>query len=410
MSPVFDSQAFFLANIPPESTASRDPIMSSPHYSCTDLYLTISAFVLLLFVASDVVNRESLGILSTGCLLVDCKPSFASRATSQADLNRTVHEILIISDKLSSFHAFLNSLNSYIDWSDPAQTQKVFFGLIYLFPFWVLINWFIPLTWIFIITVTSFLVWNSPWLRVIRSVLMQSPLFRGIISFILGFMSGGGLKRQGGRFSVGDLIRRAMDQQKKLALKRTSIKDNTKTTTDLIFKFVLYENQRWWLGLDWTSNLFPNERPAWSDEYQEPTNNKDSFQLPPPTTNYIPTTEDPNALIQKTMEWQWTDPEWAIDFNGDVDKEGWEYYDNRWKSPSSKSGFRKYTRCRKWVRAAKLVETVQKIQKTKSVSFEEPESEKNEPANEKNDTTNPTTQNEHYEKLQNPEDISIEKS
>ncbi|CAG8565649.1 7282_t:CDS:2 [Acaulospora morrowiae] len=437
MSLVFDSQAFFLANIPPESTASQDTIKMSSPVSISQppspvdfLSSTPPSITRVLTYTSPLVHlfsqflslvTWSTGNPSESCLLVAAwwtvclypkeiiiygiplslfllivlrwvekgkserlgKASFASRATSQADLNRTVHEINRISDKLSSFHAFLNTVDSYIDWSNPAQTQKVFFGLIYLSPLWILINWIIPLTWIFIITVTSFLVWNSPWLRVIRSVLMQSPFFRGIVSFILGFVFSGRLKQPGGGFSVGAFLRRAMDKQRKLALKKESSDNDTKTSTDLIFKFVLYENQRWWLGLDWTSNLFPNERPAWSDEYQEPTNHKDSFQLPPPTTTHIPTPEDPNVYIQKTIEWRWTDQEWTIESSDNVDNEGWEYFDNRWKGPSSKGGFRKYTRRRKWVRAAKLVETIQKIQKTKSVTFEEPESEKSNPEDQK---------------------------
>lgn len=89
---------------------------------------------------------------------------------------------------------------------------------------------------------------------------MQSPLLRGLFNFCLSFLLGGGLRQKGGVIS---LIRKAKDEQKKFALKKRDIQDDNKTTTDLVFKFVLYENQRWWLGLDWTTNLFPNERPAW---------------------------------------------------------------------------------------------------------------------------------------------------
>src|SRR6266498_327530 len=40
------------------------------------------------------------------------KPTSASKSTSQLDLNQTVLEIHKISDKLSSFHAFINSFRS----------------------------------------------------------------------------------------------------------------------------------------------------------------------------------------------------------------------------------------------------------------------------------------------------------
>ena len=29
--------------------------------------------------------------------------------------------------------------------------------------------------------------------------------------------------------------------------------------------FVVYENQRWWLGNGWGEKMLPNERNAWSD-------------------------------------------------------------------------------------------------------------------------------------------------
>ena len=31
----------------------------------------------------------------------------------------------------------------------------------------------------------------------------------------------------------------------------------------IYFKFEVHENQRWWMGLDWTSALVPQERPSW---------------------------------------------------------------------------------------------------------------------------------------------------
>ncbi|KAG9307486.1 hypothetical protein G9A89_017316 [Geosiphon pyriformis] len=288
------------------------------------------------------------------------KPSSLASSISQLDLNRTVQEIQNISEKLTDWHALVKDIDQHINWSNPAQTQIVILGLLYSYPVWVFMNYFVPLTWIFLVSGTLALVWNSPWFKVIRYALMQSPLFRGIIGFLIGFIWGGRLNQKGRGFSVGTLVRKAKEQQKKLAKKTT--RDDSKTSADLVFRFVLYENQRWWLGLDWTTNLFPNERPPWSDEYNEPTNNKNSFQLPPPSIQLTASPDEPNMLIRKTEEWRWVDSEWWVDLDGDVDKEGWEYADNRWKHFSGKGGFRRYTRRRKWVRAAQLVETIEKIQ------------------------------------------------
>jgi hypothetical protein len=44
----------------------------------------------------------------------------------------------------------------------------------------------------------------------------------------------------------------------------------------------------------------------------------------------------------------------------DVDAEGWQYGDNSWEKMSRKSGLGRYTRRRRWIRRAVLVEIVQK--------------------------------------------------
>ncbi len=32
---------------------------------------------------------------------------------------------------------------------------------------------------------------------------------------------------------------------------------------DVVYQFSIFENQRWWVGLDWTAALLPQERPSW---------------------------------------------------------------------------------------------------------------------------------------------------
>ncbi|CAG8607581.1 1854_t:CDS:2 [Paraglomus occultum] len=266
------------------------------------------------------------------------KPDSILRAISQQDLN-----------------------NTKIDWSDPVQTQRVMFGLLYSYPFWLAFNYFVSLTWTFIIIGTLALIWNSPWFRVIQHVSMQNVFIRGCVVFIVGFVWVGKFQPEGVRgFSVAALVRKAKDQQRRNVSKKTNGKDGSKNSTEMVYSFVLYENQRWWLGLDWTTNLFPNERPAWSDEYNEATNNKDSFQLPPPDTSITVPQDNPNVMVRKTTEWRWVDPDWWIDMDGNVDKDGWEYADNHWKNFTGKGGFRRYTRRRKWIRTARCIETLEK--------------------------------------------------
>ncbi|KAH7029666.1 integral peroxisomal membrane peroxin-domain-containing protein [Microdochium trichocladiopsis] len=91
------------------------------------------------------------------------------------------------------------------------------------------------------------------------------------------------------------------------------------------FTFILYENQRRWVALGWTSSLFTYERAAWTDEQNNPLPSKDAFELPE--------VEDAPA------KWRWVegsrwrvdgvpDPE-VTDYDTEAGKMGWIYYDNK---------------------------------------------------------------------------------
>jgi hypothetical protein len=52
---------------------------------------------------------------------------------------------------------------------------------------------------------------------------------------------------------------------KKAALNGSAIvdDDDEKEENPIYFRFEVHENHRWWMGLDWTSALLPQERPSW---------------------------------------------------------------------------------------------------------------------------------------------------
>ncbi|GHJ89663.1 hypothetical protein NliqN6_6065 [Naganishia liquefaciens] len=82
----------------------------------------------------------------------------------------------------------------------------------------------------------------------------------------------------------------------------------------LYFRFELQENQRWWMGLDWTSALLPQERAAWCDVYLNPTSPPQGFTLPSETTIYLPEPRkgDPAGRVRRTARWRWVDEEWIV--------------------------------------------------------------------------------------------------
>ncbi|WVQ82350.1 hypothetical protein IAT38_004478 [Cryptococcus sp. DSM 104549] len=95
----------------------------------------------------------------------------------------------------------------------------------------------------------------------------------------------------------------------------TSSSDNNPKVEDPIyFRFEIHENQRWWMGLDWTSALLPQERPSWCDSHLLPVSPPPAFGLPQPMSIIIPTATmtDRYARISRTATWKWFDDDWSI--------------------------------------------------------------------------------------------------
>ncbi|KAI1076862.1 Pex24p-domain-containing protein [Whalleya microplaca] len=136
------------------------------------------------------------------------------------------------------------------------------------------------------------------------------------------------------------------------------------------FTFILYENQRRWLGLGWTNSLFAYERSAWTDEHNNAVPPKDEFELPE--------VEDGPA------RWRWVrGSRWRVDGVPDLDEEaeydteagrmGWVFYDNKWQNGRrGADGWGRWTRRRKWYRDAELVEAADSSTPSSSSSSPEP--------------------------------------
>jgi hypothetical protein len=90
----------------------------------------------------------------------------------------------------------------------------------------------------------------------------------------------------------------------------------------LRFLFTVYENQRWWVGLDWTAALLPGERPSWCSASQLPLPPPSTFSLPSPTTSFVPVGKHGRA--KRLARWTWEEPEWRVI----VRKEG---HDGLWR-------------------------------------------------------------------------------
>lgn len=83
---------------------------------------------------------------------------------------------------------------------------------------------------------------------------------------------------------------------------------------------MVFENQRRWLGLGWTSSLLAYERAAWTDEHLNPSDAKQNFRLP--------------EVDSGVSKWRWVPgSDWQVEGAGKGkaggDGDGWIYYDNK---------------------------------------------------------------------------------
>lgn len=95
--------------------------------------------------------------------------------------------------------------------------------------------------------------------------------------------------------------------------------DGSPPAPEVRFLFTVYENQRWWVGLDWTAALLPSERPAWCAPTLAPTAPPVAFALPAPTTVYLPANpgsgngkKGTGSRMKRTARWRWAEPEWRV--------------------------------------------------------------------------------------------------
>ncbi|KAI0021734.1 integral peroxisomal membrane peroxin-domain-containing protein [Xylariomycetidae sp. FL0641] len=297
----------------------------------------------------------------------------ASEATSTRH-QKTLDEIV---DTLKIFTSRCNILlEPLLEMTDFLSTQRtatsattrpalttLFLRILAVTPLWVILTLpplrIITTKRVVLVAGTLFLTWHSRVCRVSRVLLWRSATIRQLARWITGLEFEGSSMAQ-------RLQRHAEQVDKQTKPSTASAKMSSSFLTEALkrsrtgpldsgvrFTFIIYENQRRWLGLGWTNSLFAYERPAWTDEHNNPVPPKDEFELP----------EVENGVAK----WRWVKgSKWRVDgvpdmdeadYDADAGKMGWIFYDNKWQNGRRGiDGWGRWTRRRKWYRDAELVE------------------------------------------------------
>ncbi|KAL2864639.1 PEX28-32 family peroxisomal membrane protein [Aspergillus lucknowensis] len=244
-------------------------------------------------------------------------------------------------EPLVEFTDFLSTQRTATSATTRPALTTLFFRILFVTPIWIALTlpplYLITTRRVIMVVGTIILTYHSRTARVCRVILWRSLTVRRICAMITGLS-----------FSLDADKAHIMQSHGHAANVATKRRGDS---SGVRFTFIIYENQRRWLGIGWTYSLFPAERAAWTDEHLNPVPSKNEFDLP--------------EVQSGNAKWRWADgSEWHIDGADDdesnskaSDGGGWIYYDNKWNDGRrGLDGWDRYTRRRKWCRDAELVE------------------------------------------------------
>lgn len=242
----------------------------------------------------------------------------------------------------------------------PALTT-LFVRILLCTPFWFLLTLppfrIITTRRVILLFGTIILTWHARVAKVTRAILWRSATIRKVMSLVTGLQ----FEVPANKTPSDSPAEPTVNGNGALTKDKASIASSVKATrheseltkalrrargghdTGVRFTFIIYENQRRWVGLGWTTSLFAYERPAWTDEHNNAVPPRDQFELPE--------VEDGS-----NMRWRWVEgSRWRVDgvpddavmtengnddgdagdgksewdYDGPGGKAGWVYYDNK---------------------------------------------------------------------------------
>ncbi|GAB7355568.1 hypothetical protein MBLNU459_g6041t1 [Dothideomycetes sp. NU459] len=257
----------------------------------------------------------------------------------------------IILDPLLRLTDFLSTQQTATSATTQPALTTLFIRIMLACPVW----WALTLPPLRIITTkrivlvfgTIVLSWHSRPARISRTILWRSRSIRLICTTITGLEFTGP--------SIAPKLPPRPVQGRAASMAALAAKKNGESEEGIRFTFTLYENQRRWLGIGWTSSMLAYERTAWTDEHLNPTLDPQHFILP--------------DVEGGMARWRWAeDGEWHVEptpsksgkaKEAPDDEEAWIYYDNKWRDGRrGQDGWGRYTRRRKWIRDAELVDII----------------------------------------------------
>lgn len=370
----------------------------------------VGPLVLAALLILGMYTRRYSPLSSTGWVNPSSKPHTRKESDGSVRHHKSLDEIV------ASLQLFTSRCNILLDpflrLTDFLSTQKtataattrpaltaLFIRLLFVTPVWYALTlppfYFVTTRRVVLTFGTLALSWHSRPARVSRTILWRSRTIRRAVATVTGLAlpdnSHPAEKRA--KHPKG-VPRTANDIAASLASRRArregKTADDTADTVGIRFTFSLYENQRRWIGIGWTYSMLAYERAAWTDEQLNPVPPKEKYKLPEveggmARWQWVPGSRwevgdggdddeasgKPNdasklrkravsTASRKSNASSKTDTTESTDDDRDRESRAWIYYDNKWlNGRRGVDGWGRYTRRRRWVRDAELVEVLQ---------------------------------------------------
>jgi hypothetical protein len=203
----------------------------------------------------------------------------------------------------------------------PALTT-LFFRILIVTPVWIVMTLppfrVITTRRVILTAGTLILSWHSRPARVSRVILWRSRFIRRLSSAVTGLSFGDDVSALA---SSSKGAKPSLPPRKTQHAAANSLASHAQAETSGVrFTFVVFENQRRWLGLGWTHSLLAYERAAWTDEHLNPSDSIENFKLP--------------VIDNGAARWRWVPgSEWQVEGAGkgktSDNADGWIYYDTK---------------------------------------------------------------------------------
>ncbi|OAV96987.1 hypothetical protein PTTG_00086 [Puccinia triticina 1-1 BBBD Race 1] len=202
----------------------------------------------------------------------------------------------------------------------PATATQVITACLTTLPLSVLVGQLVPLRSLLILTGSALIFASSPWFTQLASLLHRAPLIlllEAVTADLFLHLRFQPLLRwtqfiNPNHHKSTILASISTSLSNLLSIRNDAHSDGDSSldqTQEIEFCLTIFENQRWWMGLDWTPNLLPHERANWTDSENQPVSPPGTFKLPGPR-EYEGV--EGGVAVRRRVEWQWVDSEWRM--------------------------------------------------------------------------------------------------